>query len=262
MSDTPSLTPPPEADPLVPGPATSAFDRARARKAALQARAEEVAKRVEAARADHKTLDAGFEAVARDVEVGGGIIAGALAYRFFIWLLPLALLALGIVAWAPPRADTGQRLGVYAIPPALVTNYDVLGAYPHDTMAFIEGLVWYDGGFYESDGLFGESSLRRVAYPSGEVVKKIDVPREHFAEGLAMVGDKLRRFRIDCGLSDAIQQGIGYLTFAMLAAIAERLHLHPQFVPSRGPIGWRLRRSLARLRLRRAPAAFGLWVAR
>lgn len=81
-------------------------------------------------------------------------------------------------------------------------------------------------------------------------------------DGSAMVGDKLRRFRVDCGLTDAIQRGLGYLTFATLAAIAERLHLDPQFVPSRGPIRWRLRRSLARLRLRRAPAAFGLWVAR
>ncbi len=42
-----------------------------------------------------------FEAAARDVEVGGGIIAGALAYRFFIWLLPFALVlvaGLGITA--------------------------------------------------------------------------------------------------------------------------------------------------------------------
>ena len=120
MSDTPSLTPPPETDPLVPGPAPSAFDRARARKAALQARAEEVAKRAEAARADHETLDAGFEAVARDVEVGGGIIAGALAYRFFIWLLPFGLVlvaALGITADAAGDTPTeaAKTLGIAGI---------------------------------------------------------------------------------------------------------------------------------------------------
>ena len=33
--------------------------------------------------------------VDRDREVGGGIMAGALAYRFFIWLLPFALVAVG-----------------------------------------------------------------------------------------------------------------------------------------------------------------------
>jgi glutamine cyclotransferase len=30
-----------------------------------------------------------------------------------------------------------------------------------------------------------------VAYPSGEVLKRVDVPGEHFAEGLAMVGERL-----------------------------------------------------------------------
>jgi uncharacterized BrkB/YihY/UPF0761 family membrane protein len=102
MSTPPPLSnPPSEADPLAPSPAPSAFERAKLRKAALQARAQEVAEGAEAARADHKTLDAMFEAVARDVEVGGGIIAGALAYRFFIWLLPFGLVlvaGLGIAA--------------------------------------------------------------------------------------------------------------------------------------------------------------------
>src|SRR5262249_53362255 len=76
-------------------------------------------------------------------------------------------------------------------PPALLTPYEVVSSSPHDPTAFLQGLVWYDGGFYESDGLFGESNLRRVAYPSGQVLKRVDVPREHFAEGLAMVGDRL-----------------------------------------------------------------------
>jgi uncharacterized BrkB/YihY/UPF0761 family membrane protein len=120
MSDTPSLTPPPETDPLAPGPAPSAFERAKLRKAALQARAQEVAERAEAARADHKTLDAAFEAVARDVEVGGGIIAGALAYRFFIWLLPFALVlvaALGITADAAGDSpvEAAKTLGLAGI---------------------------------------------------------------------------------------------------------------------------------------------------
>lgn len=118
MSDTPSLTPPPETDPLVPGPAPSAFDRARARKAALQARAQEVARRAEAAREDHQTLDAGFEAVARDVEVGGGIIAGALAYKFFIWPFALVLVAaLGITADAAGDTPTeaAKTLGIAGI---------------------------------------------------------------------------------------------------------------------------------------------------
>jgi hypothetical protein len=72
----------------------------------------------------------------------------------------------------------------------------------------------------------------------------------------------VQRFIRHCGCSNVVQPGEGYLTFARLALTAEKLALRAQFVPSRGPLGWRLRRSVARVRLRRAPAAFGLWVAR
>lgn len=48
-----------------------------------------------------------FEMVDHDAEVGGSIMAGALAYRLFIWLLPLALVAvagLGIASSAASRS--------------------------------------------------------------------------------------------------------------------------------------------------------------
>jgi len=101
----------------------------------------------------------------------------------------VSLLASATLVAAP--APTPAQAQTSLIPPALLTHYEVVSSHPHDPKAFLQGLVWYDGGFYESDGLFGESSLRRVAYPSGEVLKKVDVPREHFAEGLAMIGDRL-----------------------------------------------------------------------
>ena len=44
--------------------------------------------------------------------------------------------------------------------------------------------------------------------------------------------------------------------------LAARLELRPEFVASRGTLRWRLRRQLSRVKLGRAPAAFGLWVAR
>ena len=47
---------------------------------------------VEAARADHTTVDFGFKLVERDSSIGGGLLAGALAYRLFVLLLPSALL--------------------------------------------------------------------------------------------------------------------------------------------------------------------------
>jgi len=61
----------------------------------MQARAHRVEERAQAERRRHASVDAVFEMVDRDREVGGGIMAGALAYRLFIWLLPFALVAVG-----------------------------------------------------------------------------------------------------------------------------------------------------------------------
>jgi glutaminyl-peptide cyclotransferase len=62
---------------------------------------------------------------------------------------------------------------------------------PHDPKAFTQGLLFYDGKFYESTGLRGRSSVRRVDPESGVVERKVDLPAELFGEGLARVGGRL-----------------------------------------------------------------------
>ncbi len=77
--------------------------RAKEQVVAMQVRAKRLAERAQAERQSHASVDAVFEMADHDSEVGGGIMAGALAYRLFIWLLPLALVAvagLGIAASA------------------------------------------------------------------------------------------------------------------------------------------------------------------
>jgi SAM-dependent methyltransferase len=124
-------------------------------------------------------------------------------------------------------------------------------------------LVVFNGSLhYAADTAGTLERAHRMLAPDGALVVMDSPMFGADRDGSQMVGDALRRFTVDCGISDAVQQGIGYVTFAALATIAERLNLRPQFVPSRGPLAWRLRRNLARFRLRRAPAAFGLWVAR
>jgi membrane protein len=68
----------------------------RSRLARLQERAHDE-------RRKRSWVDAAFEVGDRDAEVGGGIIAGALAYRLFIWMLPFGLVfigGLGVIAGA------------------------------------------------------------------------------------------------------------------------------------------------------------------
>jgi glutamine cyclotransferase len=68
---------------------------------------------------------------------------------------------------------------------------EVIQAYPHDRAAFTQGLVLAGGRLFESTGLVGQSTLREVDLATGRLIRKIDVPRPIFAEGLALVGDEL-----------------------------------------------------------------------
>ena len=78
----------PAEESVAPAPQSEQEQRRAAR---IQAKAQQLARRAQDERGRHRSVDAVFEMAERDSEVGGGIIAGALAYRLFIWLLPLAL---------------------------------------------------------------------------------------------------------------------------------------------------------------------------
>ena len=70
-------------------------------------------------------------------------------------------------------------------------GYQVVNIWPHDPNAFTQGLVFVDGKLLESTGQEGRSSLRRVELETGKVLKKVDVPEPYFAEGLALLNNKL-----------------------------------------------------------------------
>lgn len=63
-------------------------------------------------------------------------------------------------------------------------GFTVVNTYSHDPEAFTQGLFYRDGYLFESTGLNGRSSLRKVRLETGEVVQRRDVAREYFAEGL------------------------------------------------------------------------------
>ncbi len=65
--------------------------------------------------------------VERDSEVGGGIIAGALAYRLFIWLLPLALVLVAGLGFASDASsespeETAEGLGMSGLISSSIAN--------------------------------------------------------------------------------------------------------------------------------------------
>ncbi|MCY4147685.1 MAG: glutaminyl-peptide cyclotransferase [Chloroflexi bacterium] len=86
-----------------------------------------------------------------------------------------------------------------AQPPVLVPQ--VLNTYPHDSSAFTQGLLWHDGALYESTGLRGRSSLRRVDIETGAPEINLPLDAAYFAEGLERVGDRLIQLTWQSGLA-------------------------------------------------------------
>ena len=88
------------------------------------------------------------------------------------------------------------------IKPASYT-YKIINTYPHDIDAFTQGLEFHKDTLYEGTGLNGESSLRKTDYKTGKVLKKIDLDRRYFGEGITVLNDKIYQL--------TWQNGIGFV---------------------------------------------------
>src|ERR1700722_14134597 len=92
-----------------------------------------------------------------------------------------ALVITGLAAASPGPAQ------------AAVPEYSavVIKTFPHDPGAFTEGLLYQDGFLYESTGLNGRSSIRKVALETGTVLQQHALDQKYFGEGIVTWKDRL-----------------------------------------------------------------------
>ncbi len=83
----------------------------------------------------------------------------------------------------PPAASPSPNVPIY--------SYEVVNSWPHDTKAFTQGLVFYQGALYESAGRYGSSTLRKAELRTGKVTQKVDVDGRYFAEGMTIFQGKI-----------------------------------------------------------------------
>ena len=95
--------------------------------------------------------------------------------------LLVAVAALAVVLLAGPIATA-------AVP---VWGVSVVHTYPHDRDAFTEGLFYLDGFLYESTGLNGQSSVRKVDLATGRVLQSRSLGPQYFGEGIVPWKDHL-----------------------------------------------------------------------
>src|SRR5271168_666775 len=96
--------------------------------------------------------------------------------RIFVILAALAVCGCG------PSPQAG---------PVREYSYQVVHAYPHDPEAFTEGLFYLNGFLYESTGLEGKSSVRKVDLSTGKVLQSRPIDTKYFGEGIVAWDGKL-----------------------------------------------------------------------
>lgn len=87
--------------------------------------------------------------------------------------------------------ETAADTSVVLTPSPQQFRFEVLNTYPHDPSAYTQGLQYLDGVVYESTGLRGQSTLRKVDLETGEVMQSVQLDDRLFGEGMTIVGDKI-----------------------------------------------------------------------
>ena len=59
----------------------------------------------------------------------------------------------------------------------------VVNEFPHDVTSYTQGLFFYNGEMYESTGLNGKSTFRKVDIATGKPSFRLDFDRKYFLEG-------------------------------------------------------------------------------
>lgn len=95
------------------------------------------------------------------------------------------------------------RKKILACPKSVVHGYQIINSYPHDTNAFTQGLLFHDGFLYESTGIRGRSTLRKVDLNTGKILRQYFLPARFFGEGLTLWGNRLIQL--------TWQRGVGFV---------------------------------------------------
>eukprot|EP00923_Selenidium_pygospionis_P025728 GHVN01045508.1.p1 GENE.GHVN01045508.1~~GHVN01045508.1.p1 ORF type:complete len:120 (-),score=24.59 GHVN01045508.1:189-548(-) len=115
-------------------------------------------------------------------------------------------LVLHVLCWAHFLTSTNVQLSHFthlahsspsihpfadASPPSPRSPWTTSRTHPHDTHCFTEGLFHINSThLVESCGLTGKSYIRVFDLVTGETSQTIDLPKDYFAEGIAVYKDR------------------------------------------------------------------------
>lgn len=107
-------------------------------------------------------------------------------------VLGLTVAVVGVLAGcSTEKVDVPEQRREPVASAVPIRTAHVVATYPHDERAFTQGLQFHQGQLLESVGLNGSSALRLVDLVTGKELRRVPLGDEYFAEGLALVGDRI-----------------------------------------------------------------------
>ena len=84
-----------------------------------------------------------------------------------------------------------KKINVFSdIVPKLYT-YEIVNEYKHDISSYTQGLEFDENILYESTGQYGYSTLKKIEFKTGKVLKKLFLDKSYFGEGLTIIKDRI-----------------------------------------------------------------------
>ncbi|ESQ54732.1 hypothetical protein EUTSA_v10025771mg [Eutrema salsugineum] len=119
------------------------------------------------------------------------------AYRRFFsrrrisMMIPLALFSGAVFLFFMPFNGWGNSSDSLDLAHR-IHDIEVVAEFPHDPDAFTQGLLYAgDDTLFESTGLYGKSSVRKVSLLTGKVEVLEKMGDSYFGEGLTLLGERL-----------------------------------------------------------------------
>jgi uncharacterized BrkB/YihY/UPF0761 family membrane protein len=198
--------------------------RVRARVEQARLGAEEAKRKVEEAAPRHAALDAGLKSIRTDRALAGSLLGGAMAFRLFLWIVPLTLVfvgGFGIATTSGDPSELGDDVGLSVWLAQSIAANSTTGS----VVALVVGLVglWWGGiGAYKALRTIHQLAWRLPVTP-GRAAWKGGLWFTAVTVVALLLGGIVNRLRADAagiGLLLTVLFVVLYIAFSFGASIA------------------------------------------
>lgn len=96
-----------------------------------------------------------------------------------------------IIYFEGENVTTSSRIELVSDSAPKLLTYTIINTFPHDVTAFTEGFEFFRDTLIESTGQNGSSYFAKIDYKTGKTIKKVDLDKNYFGEGITVINDKI-----------------------------------------------------------------------